>query len=100
MMDAPEPKHHSLEFHAVAHAKVECSAEVVRGEKSWSKIYMAWGAVVALEGTIISMIDADATYKIIGFVAGFVVTSHFMLSNGWVHNKLIGWFSGLESKGR
>ena len=99
-MVAPELKHHSLEVHATAQVKAECSAEVVRGEKSWSKIYMAWGAVVALEGTIISMIDAPAIYKIIGFVAGFAVTSYFMLSNGWVHNKLIGWFSSLEGKGR
>ena len=99
-MDAREPKHHNLEAHAVAHAKAECSAEVVRGEKSWSKIWMAWTAVVALEGTIIAMTDAPAANKIVGFVIAFGVTSYFMLNNGWVHNKLIGWISGLEGKGR
>lgn len=77
------------------------SHTVTRGPTSWAYIYVALGFVVAIEGSVISMVTPLAfpwNIVVYALVAGFSIW--LFLANGWFQNKLIGFQIRYENKAR
>ena len=86
-----------------ASLKVEAKAtpSVIRGEKSWTFLYVALGFALSIEGTIIQMIDRlQFPWNLIlyGVVGG--ITVWLLIFNGYSQNKLLAWKQNYESKAR
>jgi hypothetical protein len=74
---------------------------VIRGPQSWTYIYVALGFALAIEGTIIQMIDPlRFPYNLVAYLALAAATGWLFLASGWFQNKLIGMKNWYESQGR
>lgn len=79
------------------HIETKLSMEVHRGPDSWGFIYIALGLALGLELALISMaFDKPWNYCIAMLLAAFTIWQ--FLTNGWLHNKLIGWKLKYEGK--
>lgn len=77
------------------------SAEIKRGESSWNYIYVALGFAIAIEGTVVQMVEPlKFPWNILTFISLAGVTGHVFLNCGWFQNKLIGWRMRYESRYR
>ena len=75
--------------------------KVTRGSESWAYIYVALGFTLAIEGTVIQMIDClKFPSNLIMYVAVGALTFWLFLFDGWFQNKLIGLKNKYESRAR
>jgi hypothetical protein len=75
------------------------SASVKRGPDSWNYIYVMLGFVLAIGGTVISMLPFGAC-NILTYALFAAVAISLFLFNGWFQNKLIALKSAYENKAR
>jgi hypothetical protein len=79
---------------------VTIETKVTRGPESWAYIYVALGFALAIEGTILQMIEPIRfPYNLVAYLALGAITVWLFISNGWFQNKLIGIKNRYESKG-
>ena len=96
------PKTHRLE---ALSAKVDVSAsvdaKVKRGKDSWAYIYTMLGFALTIETGIMGLITPIRwpCNLILLLIVG-AATVYLFLDNGWFQNKLIGFKSKFEEKGR
>jgi hypothetical protein len=79
--------------------KDSLSANVKRGRESWNYIYVMLGFVLAIGGTVISMLPFEAC-NILTYAVFAAVASGLFLCNGWFQNKLIAIKGAYENKAR
>lgn len=73
---------------------------VKRGQQSWTYIYIAMGLVISIEGTVIQMTPLTYPSNLIVYFVVTVLTIWLFLTNGWLHNKLIGLKNSYEDTAR
>ncbi len=84
-----------------ASAGMSASATVIRGQPSWTFLYIFAGFALTTEGTMASMIDVLPWWKReILFVAVAAVTFWLVLFNGRVQNRLLAWKGRYEERPR
>lgn len=71
--------------------------KVKRGPESWNYIYVMLGFVLAVGGTVISMLPFGA-FNIFVYVLFAAVAIYLFLFNGRFQNKLIGIKSAYENQ--
>jgi hypothetical protein len=82
-------------------AKDSVTATVKRGPESWTYIYVMLGFALAIEATVITMIEPlKFPWNLVVFIALAVLTFWLFINNGWFQNKLIGMKIRYEEKGR
>ena len=83
---------------ALTMAIATMSKKVQRGDKSWSYIYRALGATIALEGASIQI--AQPPYGLLLFLVVTAGLTWLFLRNAWVQNKVVGVTSKIETTWR
>jgi predicted membrane channel-forming protein YqfA (hemolysin III family) len=74
---------------------------VTRGPESWAYIYVAFGFVLAIEGTIIQMLTPlHFPWNLFVYIALGAFTFWLFIHNAWFQNKLIGFKNRYEGKAR
>jgi hypothetical protein len=77
------------------------SMTVKRGPESWTYIYVMLGFALAIEATVITMVEpVKFPWNIAIFVVIAGMTFWLFINNGWFQNKLIGMKHRYEEKGR
>ncbi|MGB6324939.1 MAG: hypothetical protein WBG11_03955 [Methylocella sp.] len=79
--------------------KDSVSTSVKRRPKSWNYIYVMLGFVLAIGGTVISMLPFGAR-KILTYALFAAAAIGLFLFNGWFQNKLIALKIAYENKAR
>ena len=97
-----KPKDYHLRADAGAiKVKGTVKMTVTRGNESWTYIYVMMGFALSIEGTIVAMITPLAfPWNIATFAIAGVTTVYLFTSSGWFQNRLLGFKSWYESKGR
>jgi hypothetical protein len=87
--------------HSRAVASATSTATVRRGEKSLTFIYMTFSIILAIEGTLFSLLPRLGFFLDVVLPAVILgTTSHFFLFNARFQDKLIMWKIWYESKAR
>jgi hypothetical protein len=72
---------------------------VRRGQESWNYIYVAFGFALAIEATVITMVEPlKFPWNIATWVGVLLGTGYLFLFNGWFQNKLMGWKAHYEGR--
>lgn len=81
--------------------KTNVTMTVTRGPISWAYIYTALGFAVAIEATLITMIEPlKFPLNVVVFIAVAAFTFWLFIFNGRFQNKLIAMKNAYENKGR
>jgi hypothetical protein len=75
------------------------SASVKRGPESWNYIYVMLGFMLAIGGTVISMLPFGV-WNILAYALFAAVAIRLFLFSGWFQNKLITLKMDYENKAR
>ncbi|MFQ5465590.1 MAG: hypothetical protein ACE5EI_06655 [Thermodesulfobacteriota bacterium] len=71
---------------------------VVRGEKSWNYLYLAYGISSVVVIQIISVSESGKGYKVFITVLDMGVLFYLTFFNGWFRNKTIGFITKSQTK--
>ncbi len=71
---------------------------VKRGDKSWNYFSIAYGILLAISSSIISVLDLRSIYKAILIMVLAVSLFWLCFYNDWFRNKIVGIFSKSQEK--
>lgn len=81
--------------------KTGVNMTVRRGPESWTYIYVVLGFALAIEATVITMVEPiKFPWNVVLFIAVAAATFWLFIFNGWFQNKLITMKLAYENKGR
>lgn len=92
---------HNLEARGSMQASASATATVIRGEKSWTFLYLVAGFAVSTEATVVQMIEPLhwlAREALFAVVAGLTLWQ--VLASGSMQDRLLRWQATHEGRAR